>query len=439
MRIAFCSTCKDRVQHIEQTLPRNIADNADYDDCVFILVDYNSPDHLLQYLKDTHQSSIDSGRLVIYSYHGEEPFRMAYAKNIAHRLGILHGADILVNLDADNFTGPGFARYIADHFRRHGENTFMFARMVKGVMTRGINGRIITTRHAFLNVGGYDERYNTWSPDDKDFNLRLRRLGYIAHEIHPRFLEAIGHSDKMRFKYYTHVSSGDYDANLETIHSSDRIIVGYGHIGCCTVYKNFSEEETVLDPVPTRIFGIGMHKTATTSLHRALHILGIDTAHWTTAHWAKAIWEEMQAKGRSITLERSYAASDLPITILYDKLDSAYPGSKFILTTRHEDTWIESVRNHWDHDSNRFRAGWSTDPFTHRVHKLVYGQKGFEEQLFRARYRRHNSDVAEYFRDRPQDLLVMDMDNGAGWGELCGFLGLPIPNAPYPRAYKTKK
>ena len=42
---------------------------------------------------------------------------MAHAKNMAHRLGIIEGADILCNLDADNFTGPGFASYIAEQMQ----------------------------------------------------------------------------------------------------------------------------------------------------------------------------------------------------------------------------------------------------------------------------------------------------------------------------------
>ena len=34
-----------------------------------------------------------------------------------------------------------------------------------------------------------------------------------------------------------------------------------------------------------------------------------------------------------------------------------------------------------------------------------------------------------------QYLLVMEMDKGAGWFELCNFLGKPMPAEPYPRAY----
>jgi hypothetical protein len=51
----------------------------------------------------------------------------------------------------------------------------------------------------------------------------------------------------------------------------------------------------------------------------------------------------------------------------------------------------------------------------------------------RERYRRHNAEVLEHFKDRPNDLLVMDMSRGAGWYELCGFLRKPIPDGRYPR------
>ena len=138
--------------------------------------------------------------------------------------------------------------------------------------------------------------------------------------------------------------------------------------------------------------------------------------------------------GKSPTLEPAVTRRDLPIPLLYQELDITYPGSKFILTVRSEDRWINSVRAHWS-DANPFRAAWDTDPFTHQVHTLLYGRRKFDETVFRERYRRHNAEVLHYFRDRPNDLLVMDMDDGAGWGELCGFLRRSIPASPYPRSF----
>jgi hypothetical protein len=107
--IAMVTTCKGRTQHLERTLPQNLLDNSNYPNVKFIVLNYSSQDHLMAYLRDEHAEDIASGKLVVYTYPGADKFQMAHAKNMAHRLGILEGADILVNLDADNFTGPGFA------------------------------------------------------------------------------------------------------------------------------------------------------------------------------------------------------------------------------------------------------------------------------------------------------------------------------------------
>lgn len=433
--IVFCTTCKDRAQHVKQTLPVNLADNPE---AKIVLLDYCSPDDLLDYIKSAHMGDIESGRLVVYSYKNEGPFRMAHAKNMAHRLGILEGGRVLVNVDADNLTGKGFAAYVAEKFQE--DEIFLWAKMIKeGAerLPRGISGRIAVSAEAFINAGGYDEKYHTWAPDDKDFNVRLRRLGYQAHEINKKFLSGVLHNDKLRFKYYPQAQTDMGSDQFDEVNYSDSTVVNFGKFGKGTVYRNFEEEPIVLDDIPTRIFGIGLHKTGTTSLHFALKILGYESAHWKSAHWAKAIWLEMTSVGRSLTLEKHYALTDLPIGILYDKLDKAYPGSKFILTTRDENQWLESVKNHWDHNHNQFRGAWDTDPFTHRLHKEVYGQKGFNADIFLARFRKHNAAVIEHFKDRPNDLLVMDIN--AGWPALCNFLGKPIPKDDYPKQYVTQK
>jgi hypothetical protein len=430
MQVAFCTTCKGRTQHIEETLPANLRDNAK---ARFVLVNYNSPDHLDDFVRKNHMADVESGRLSVYRFTEPGPFRMAHAKNLSHRLAILEGADALVNVDADNFAGPDFDAYVLRRLEAYEGDAFLWANMRKGEMKRGISGRIAVTTHAFLEVGGYDEVFAAWGPDDKDFNFRLRRLGFRPLEIDEKYLDAINHNDKTRFREYPDVKYA----------TEDFLLPGRGHIrvanagdfGCGVVYKNFGREPMELLPLPTRIFGIGMHKTATTSLGHALEELGCDVGHWKNAHWAKAIWEEMKAQGCSRTLERSYALCDLPIPLLFRELDAAYPGSKFILTTRDEDGWIESVRTHWS-DKNPYRSQWDTDPFTNKIHRELYGGVKFNEPVMRERFRRHNAEVLEYFKDRPRDLLVMNMSKGAGWYELCGFLRKPLPDVPYPHANK---
>ena len=428
-QIGFCTTCKGRTQHIEETLPINLRDNKL---AYTVLVNYNSPDHFDDFIRTNHMNDIESGRLSIYRFTEPGPFHMAHAKNLAHRLAIMNGANILVNMDADNFAGQDFDQYVSGELSDN--ESFLWAHMRKGEMRRGISGRIAVTKHAFIAVGGYDEVFNTWGPDDKDFNVRLRRLGFVSKEIDPRFLTAVSHNDKMRFREYPHLRHAEIVEDFELPGRKHIHIANAGNFGLGVVYKNFGSEPIELLPIPTRIFGIGMHKTATTSLCHALRKLGYDSAHWTSAHWAKAIWQEMKQCGYSRTLERNYAVCDLPIPLFYKELDLAYPNSKFILTIRDEEDWIESVRVHWS-DKNPFRSQWDTDPFTHIVHTELYGRRKFDEQVMRERYRKHNTEVIEYFKNRPRDLLIMNMSTKVDWYPLCGFLRQPIPKEPYPREF----
>lgn len=435
--IAFCTTVKGRLAHLAQTLPRNLADNAG---CAaphqFVILNYGDWE-IGPYLAEHHARDLDSGRVVLYTYWGWPKFRMAHAKNLAHRCGLREGANLLVNLDADNFTGPGFADYVATKFRE--PNAFLWSRMIKDGpqrMQRGISGRIAVTKEQFLNVGGYDERFADWGPDDKDFQTRLRNLGYDAREIDREFLSGVDHNDKMRFREYPHAADAADAEHFQAVESSTATVANFGRFGCGAVTRNFDPTPIELKPLPTRIFGVGLHKTGTTSLHHALGVLGFQSAHWPSAHWAKTVWREIAANGRSPRLERTYAASDLPIALLYRELDRAYPGSKFILTTRNEEAWLNSVRNHWSHDKNPFRHQWNHDPFTHRVHQLVYGRRDFDAPTMLARFRRHNAEVQEHFGDR---LLTLDLDAGPAWGPLCEFLDCPIPTEPYPRKFSTPR
>jgi hypothetical protein len=431
--VVFCITCKNRTPHLRQTLPINLEHNPD---SRFVVLDYNSQDDLLPFLRSLSRE-LDEERLAVYSYRGHPKFRMAHAKNLAHRLGILEGGDILVNLDADNFAGAGFDRYASERLQEL--NAFLFATMIKGSMTRGVGGRIAVNSKTFLLAGGYDEaKFEHWGSDDKDFNIRLKMMGVAPLDIDRQFLSSVTHNDKVRFKDYPHMHEKEEDYFKVYPSMIDRAVVNEGRVGCGTVFKNFERDDIVeVKPVPTRIFGIGYPKTGTNTLHQALKLLGLDSWHWSSAHVAKAIWREMNSDDRSESLERYEALCDLPIPLLYKKLDVAYPGSKFILTVRKEGKWLNSVRRHFMPEHNPWRYNWDNDPFSHRVHHLAYGRCDFDAETFLARYRQHNAEVQEYFKWRPQDLLLLNLDNGDGWDKLCRFLGKEAPSYPFPHENKS--
>ena len=457
--IVFSTTCKGRAQHIELTLPKNLADNADYDDCKFVVLDYCDRGPLRRYLWANHRADIRSGRLVVYSYLGAETdpapvlsnrtppvdvsFHMAHAKNMAHRCAIREGADAIVTLDADNFTGPGFARSIADNLR---PGSFLspdfpsIHRMPHGPdrPARGYAGRLAIRAHDWVKAGGYDEVYDTWRGEDMDLLYRLRRMGYTEQHFDNRFLNAVRHGSDLRFLEYPHAEQYETPYYLDVIRARTETVVNGGNLGVGTVFRNFDPTPIDLPKIPARVFGIGLHRTATTSLHRAFELLGFDSFHFRTGNEARMIREEMNAAGRSDTLEKWYALSDLPIPLLYRKLDKAYPGSKFVLTVRDENAWLRSVERLWSAEHNPQRWTWDVWPVSHKIHRALYGREDFDAQTFVERYRRHNAEVREYFSGRPDDLLVMDVDSGLSWEPLCQFLGTKVPSVHYPHESLTR-
>jgi hypothetical protein len=190
-----------------------------------------------------------------------------------------------------------------------------------------------------------------------------------------------------------------------------------------------------LPPTNFKVFGVGLSRTGSHSLTAALHILGVDTIHYPTD---RATLETLlRGDVRFPLLEYYDGITDITSAPYYEDLDRRWPGSKFVLTIREEDSWLHSCRKHWAGLSN-FKYD---DSEEHRVfmeiqrflRAAVYGCYEFEEERFRRVYRRHIQNASSYFAGRESDLLVLNIIAGDGYERLARFLGVPVPAQPFPR------
>ncbi len=178
-----------------------------------------------------------------------------------------------------------------------------------------------------------------------------------------------------------------------------------------------------------KVFGIGWAKTGTTTLGRCFEILGYD-------HQSQRLDLVEDLGRRDLSRIMALAQSkdtfeDWPWILLFREFDDRFPGSRFVLTRRAPEQWIRSYKNMLTNQ------GGASDELN-EIRRILYGlpfPSVTEEQLLE-RYRTHNADVEDYFRNRPDDLLVVDWEHGSGWKELCEFLDKPIPNEPFPHANK---
>jgi hypothetical protein len=172
------------------------------------------------------------------------------------------------------------------------------------------------------------------------------------------------------------------------------------------------------------IFGLGLSRTGTTSLNAALEQLGYRAKHYPSTRW----WLGGVLIGlKRDRLDRYDAFTDIPVIPLYKRLDRWSPGSKFVLTERNIDDWLDSCERY-----HRFGPAFVMGRRARLIRKAVYGTATFDRVAFREAYHRHSQDVLGYFADRPADLLRMDITAGDGWEKLCPFLGKPLPPGPFP-------
>lgn len=167
-----------------------------------------------------------------------------------------------------------------------------------------------------------------------------------------------------------------------------------------------------------KYFGLGLSRTGTTSLFYAFQRLGFNS--W---HWASPIkWGQ---------LDEYDFVNDLPVPARFEYLDSRYPGSKFVYNTRDVDSWVESCRKL----EERLLSVKPYYDWMEEYHVEMYGATHFNEQVWRDAHARHDERVREYFANRPDDLLIMNIIEGDGYEKLIPFIG--IDNIRFPKTNQS--
>jgi hypothetical protein len=173
-----------------------------------------------------------------------------------------------------------------------------------------------------------------------------------------------------------------------------------------------------------KVFCIGFHKTGTSSMGVALRELGYKVTGPNGVH-DPDIAKNVLTMAYEVA-EEFDAFQDNPWPFLYREMDARYPGSKFILTSREPDSWIKSQVRHFGTRETPMR-------------QWIYGVGCPEgnEDIYINRMKSHDEEVKDYFKDRPDDFLVMDLPRGDGWDKLCPFLGADVPTNSFPHVNKA--
>jgi Sulfotransferase domain len=201
-----------------------------------------------------------------------------------------------------------------------------------------------------------------------------------------------------------------------------------------------------------QVIGAGFGRTGTLSTYTALNKLGFPCYHMLEVienksnqghldFWRAVAHAPAGTKHDWARIFAKYtAAVDNPACCVWRELREAYPEAKVLLTLhpRGAEAWYESTidtiyftENRWQFKLLRHFA-----PFIRKMgdmsHELIWQRNHRGTMNDRARALAHYQTHIEEVRAAvpPDKLLIFKASEG--WEPLCRFLGVPVPNEPFP-------
>ena len=197
------------------------------------------------------------------------------------------------------------------------------------------------------------------------------------------------------------------------------------------------------------VIGSGFGRTGTASLKLALEMLGFGPCHHMeevlnhpeqVAHWQAyvagkpVVWDEVFSGYRSQV--------DWPGAHVWRELAGEYPKAKLIHSVRPEDAWWAS----FSATIGKLFTMYKDMPMPPHVAAMMgameiaimqqtFGCPPTDREGVLAAYRRRTEQVRAAMPS--ERLLVFDVTEG--WGPLCSFLDVPVPNEPFPRKNSTEE
>ena len=183
----------------------------------------------------------------------------------------------------------------------------------------------------------------------------------------------------------------------------------------------------------------GYGRTGTMSLKLALEQLGFGPCH----HMIEVIengekqvplWNDaLEGNPDFDAIYTGYrSAVDWPTAAFWKELADAYPDAKIILSSRSAESWYASI------SETILAAVWAPDkwppqavPWFTMVSKVLersFGGAKTKDELI-ANFLAHEAEVKAAI---PAGRLLVHSAKD-GWDPLCAFLGVPVPDGPYPR------
>ena len=184
-----------------------------------------------------------------------------------------------------------------------------------------------------------------------------------------------------------------------------------------------------------KVVGSGLGRTGTKSMQTALAMLGFGPCHHMVEVFAHpesmALWVDA-GEGRpdwDLIFKDYQSMVDYPGAAFWKQLADHYPDAKVLHTVRDPDKWFESTQATIFAPQAQARADGAS--VRERFFASFMGpiRDHMDDRAWMTdHFRRHTEEVKAAIA--PERLLIYEV--GEGWDRLCKFLGVPVPDEPYP-------
>ena len=185
-----------------------------------------------------------------------------------------------------------------------------------------------------------------------------------------------------------------------------------------------------------KVFVIGFNKTGTTSLYKALEILGYNLCPEYKGYSEELFLDIKKGDFTKLdNLIKSYSAfQDRPWNHpgVYKYINENYKESKFILSVRDTESWYNSYQK-WG-----LKVGLRGKSYYKLVSNICYGTDDFlsNKKNMINTVNTWTDEVKNYFSDN-KNLLIINLNTDNNWDKICNFLNKHKPKDKFPYANKN--
>jgi len=229
---------------------------------------------------------------------------------------------------------------------------------------------------------------------------------------------------------------GDYGEFIQLVSELGKLLPKRRKILSLSRIAEKCRDQSFPDFQAPKVFGIGLSRTATSSLNAALNELGLHSIHWANPHTQNLISQE------DFLLFDAF--SDISVSYQFEQLYHTFPNARFIYTKRSAESWIKSISFHYQNNRgvnhpSQLALPSATQRFNFaagHIEMNLYGRCKSWQEAFEV----FDERVQRFFEDKPDSqFLQLRICDGEGWEKLCAFLDKPIPAKPFPNTNQSPR